>query len=307
MTELVAGLRLAAPAVAALATAAWFDLRLARSGLPPGFALLWRRVAAGLLLAALLYLALFLPLALPAAAVPPDLSTVRPVQLFTLHGLLVATLALWGLLAFGSGGAGRLAGALRLTVGGEPAAAEAREPGDETTGGAAGGEPGDGTAGGEPGDTAGRRIGREVALGLGAGLGIWAAVLLLSAALFAAVTALGGEALLPAEATPLVVLVASQPVWVRLAVSLSAGVVEETFFRGFLQPRLGLLASTGLFVLAHTAYGEPTMLITVTLLSLVYGLLARRRGNVWAAVAAHAVFDGVQLLVLLPAALKALE
>jgi membrane protease YdiL (CAAX protease family) len=94
---------------------------------------------------------------------------------------------------------------------------------------------------------------------------------------------------------------------VRFLVSLSAGVVEESFFRGFLQPRVGILLSTACFTLAHLSYGQPFMLVGIALLSLIYGLLVKWRQNVWPAIAAHALFDGVQLLVIVPAALKMLQ
>src|SRR4029079_2741654 len=97
------------------------------------------------------------------------------------------------------------------------------------------------------------------------------------------------------------------PIPARAAVALSAGVIEEIFFRGFLQPRGGILFSTGLFAFAHLGYGQPFMLVGVTLLSLLYGELLRRRGNVWAPIAAHAVFDLVQLLVVVPLVARALE
>ena len=42
------------------------------------------------------------------------------------------------------------------------------------------------------------------------------------------------------------------------------------------------------------------MLIGITLLSLIYGLLVKWRQNIWPAIAAHALFDGVQLLVIVP-------
>jgi len=94
---------------------------------------------------------------------------------------------------------------------------------------------------------------------------------------------------------------------VRLLISLSAGVVEETFFRGFLQPRVGILLSTLLFVLAHFSYGQPLMLVGIGTLSLIYAFLVRWRQNIWPAIAAHALFDGVQLLVVIPAALRLME
>ena len=49
------------------------------------------------------------------------------------------------------------------------------------------------------------------------------------------------------------------------------------------------------------------MLIGITLLSLIYGFLVKWRQNLWPAIAAHALFDGVQLLVVVPAALKMLQ
>jgi membrane protease YdiL (CAAX protease family) len=66
---------------------------------------------------------------------------------------------------------------------------------------------------------------------------------------------------------------------------------------------MGILLSTLLFALAHFSYGQPFMLVGVTLLSLVYGLLVKWRQNIWPSVAAHALFDGVQLLVIVPGVL----
>jgi membrane protease YdiL (CAAX protease family) len=104
----------------------------------------------------------------------------------------------------------------------------------------------------------------------------------------------------------MVPFIAGLPILVRMLISLSAGVVEETFFRGFLQPRIGLMLSTAFFVLGHLAYGQPLLLIGIALLSLIYGQLVRWRQNIWPAIAAHALFDGVQLLVVIPTTLKLL-
>ena len=70
---------------------------------------------------------------------------------------------------------------------------------------------------------------------------------------------------------------------------------------------MGVLVSTALFALAHLGYGQPFMLVGVTLLSLLYAELRRRRGSVWAPIAAHAIFDLVQLLVVVPLVATALE
>ena len=115
---------------------------------------------------------------------------------------------------------------------------------------------------------------------------------------------LGGQEMLPERPPAMIPWLAGLPVLMRLAVSLSAGVVEEAFFRGFLQPRVGISLSTGLFVLAHAGYEQLLMLVGVTLLSLMFALLVRWRQSIWAAMAAHAVFDAVQLLIVVPMALE---
>ena len=61
------------------------------------------------------------------------------------------------------------------------------------------------------------------------------------------------------------------------------------------------------FALAHFSYGQPFMLIGITLLSLIYGLLVKWRQNIWPAIAAHVLFDAVQLLVVVPGALRLIE
>lgn len=144
----------------------------------------------------------------------------------------------------------------------------------------------------------------EIGFGLVAGFAIWFAVIAALFVIALVVTSLGGERYLPKQAPAMIPWIAGLPVGIRLLLSLSAGVVEETFFRGLLQPRVGIAFSTACFVLAHAAYGQPFMLVGVTLLSLIYAFLVRWRQNLWPAIVAHALFDAVQLLVVIPAALK---
>lgn len=260
-------LRLGLPMLAAVVTAAACDVLANRRERPPGFRTAWRRAAAAALLAGVLYVGVFAPLGAVGLDVELDLSGTRPWQLFSLHALLLAVMLVWGLLAY------------------------ARDR--------------------DRAESLGRRLARafrfasarplaEIGLGLWAGVAIWGGVLLFLVALAAVILALGGQAILPQGPPGVVGFLVAQPVWLRVAMALSAGVVEEAFFRGFLQPRIGLVFSTALFALAHWSYGEPFLLVGVTILSVVYGLLARRRGDVWAAATAHAVFDGVQLLVVVP-------
>lgn len=148
---------------------------------------------------------------------------------------------------------------------------------------------------------------REIGIGLLLGVGAWGAVLVAAILVGMIVVALGGEQALPKQPPALIPFLAGLPIVLRLMISLSAGVVEELFFRGFLQPRIGIALSTLLFVLAHFSYGQPLMLVGIMTLSLIYALLVRWRQTIWPAIAAHALFDAVQLLVIIPMALRFME
>jgi membrane protease YdiL (CAAX protease family) len=320
-------LRLAIPVALGLGVAVALDLMSAARGLgPPGFRVPWRRVLAILVVAALLAVGVFAPLGtLGEKAAAPDVSQIATPQLFLLHALMVATMGIWFLLGF----AGRAARPPTVP-------APAPEPMLEAMPAPEGGD----ESGRESGETGwipspvpppldspvppprvslGRQfaaqfgyipkttVPREIGLGLLLGIGAWMAVLLALMMVAGALWAVGGENAVPKSPPALVPFIAGLPVWVRFLVSLSAGVVEESFFRGFLQPRVGILLSTACFVLAHLSYGQPFMLVGIALLSLIYGFLVKWRQNLWPAMAAHALFDGVQLLVIVPAALKMLQ
>ena len=92
--------------------------------------------------------------------------------------------------------------------------------------------------------------------------------------------------------------------WKKALIVLSAMTVEEAFFRSFLQKRIGLIASTILFALAHFTYGNPLLLIGVTVISLVIGVTFYRTKNVIPGVIAHGVFDAIQLFVIVPIAVR---
>ena len=92
--------------------------------------------------------------------------------------------------------------------------------------------------------------------------------------------------------------------WKKGMIVLSAMTVEELFFRSFLQKRIGLVASTILFGLAHFTYGNPLLLIGVTVVSIVIGIAFYRTKNVLPGIIAHGVFDAIQLFVIVPFAVK---
>ncbi len=271
----------------AVAGAVMVDRMAARRGFdPPGFRDdLSRRLCAGLGLAFIFFIGIFYPAMTFDQHPEVSFDGISPVQLFFFQFILLSWLVVWWALGF-----------LGDAVGGDAVG------GDAVGGDAVGGRKAEEWVS-QLGLRA-RHVGTELSIGLAAGLIGWMAVLSAALLLGMLVVEIGGEGALSAEPVAQIVWLSSLPVGLRITVSLAAGVVEELFFRGFLQPRVGIGASTVLFVGAHLAYGEPFMLFGISLLSLFYAWLAVWRRSVWAAMAAHFVFDAVQLLVVIPAALR---
>jgi membrane protease YdiL (CAAX protease family) len=265
-------LRLLGPLVLALVSATAVDqLTAARGLLPPGFRTPWRRLAGSLVVAGVLYIGVFAALGMVGLERGPLPSSIPPARLFWLQGVLVASLLLWLLLGFAGEPLGGVSWPRML----------ARQLG-----------------------LAARRPHVEAGLGLGLGLLVWPLLLVCMLVVVGALYAFGGENLLPQQPPPLIVWIAGLPAWLKVAVALSAGVVEELFFRGFLQPRVGIAVSTLLFVLAHLSYDQPFLLVGISILSFVFAGLVWWRQNLWPAIAAHFLFDAVQLLILIPWALR---
>lgn len=254
--------------LASLAIAWAVDHFAGRAGLlPPVFAgSKARRLAAGLVLAAVVWIAMISPLATFGQV--PEVAQVPWPALFAVHAVLAVTLAVWLGIAFA--GSGRSVGSVLR-----------------------------GQLGLGPPDP------REIALGIVTGIGFWVPALVCSAAIALAGWSMGWIDL---DASPpgVVLWLVAQPVALRLALAISAGFFEEVFFRGFLQPRIGVAASTLLFVAAHASYGQAPLLGGVAFLSIAFaGLVAWRRG-LWAAIVAHTTFDVLQLLVVIPAVVREL-
>lgn len=100
--------------------------------------------------------------------------------------------------------------------------------------------------------------------------------------------------------SPTIVWLVSRPLWVRLSIVASAMVVEELFFRSFLQPRVGAVAATLMFTAAHGAYGQPLMLVGILVISTVLSVTFARSKSVLPCMAAHGVFDAIQMFVIIP-------
>lgn len=280
---------LAAQSVAAVlagATAWAFDRSMTRRGLkPPGFSPphgAWRWAVSMTLVAAIVYLAGFSTLLASFGPPPParDFAAISRIELFTLQGILVLVLLAWhGLGFWGVEWTGRSEGVAK-----PEAFSFARQYGLATP-----------------------RPMMEIGLGIGLGVITWAVVLVLVVVVYLVVAAIFGEDVLPQKPPDAIPFLATLPFLWRLGLALSAGVVEELFFRGFLQPRVGILASTALFAAAHLGYGQPFMLVGISILSLLYAGIVRWRQSVWAAIAAHATFDAVQILIVIPSLLKFMD
>ena len=102
----------------------------------------------------------------------------------------------------------------------------------------------------------------------------------------------------------MVAWMAALPLWKKGVIVLSAMTVEEAFFRGWLQKRVGLIASTLLFALAHSGLGQPLLLIGVGVISLIIGVTFYRTKNLIPGIIAHGIFDAVQLFVVIPVVFK---
>ena len=276
-------LRSILPVLMALGVSLMIDAQMRRRGLlPPNFRAVaaagesvarrvaFLRTAAITLLALVFWLGVFAPIGQADDGTAPLPTELAVPDRFALHVVLVVTLALWYLLAFGGA------------------------PGATTRWVSQFGLGGDGIA-------------REIGIGVVAGIAGWFAVIGLLLLVALVVYLLGGEEALPAQPPPVITLVVALPIAVRVGLSLSAGIVEELFFRGFLQPRCGVALSTILFVLAHLSYEQPFLLIGVSLLSVLFAALVLWRQNIWAAMTAHTVFDAIQLLFVIPNAIRILE
>jgi len=266
--------------VLSLAGALSVDWLSHRAGLtPPGFLVhegqedqawvaMLRRSLAIMLLAGVFWVGVFGALATLGQSVSVDFGSTGVGALFVLHAIFAAVLTIWYLLGF---------------------AGFRGFPWNRQFGLVA------------------KSVGKEIGIGLAAGVAGWMAVIAALLAIGAAVMTFGGQDALPQTPPPMVTWIAGLPILARLAISMSAGVFEELFFRGFLQPRVGIGLSSLFFVLAHANYEQPMMLVGVGLLSLIFAFLVRWRQSIWAAGTAHALFDAIQLLVVVPIAIEFLE
>ena len=148
-----------------------------------------------------------------------------------------------------------------------------------------------------------RGNGQAVLTGFAVGVGGWIFTITIAVIIGLILVASGVMPKNP-QPSPMIGWMAALPLWKKCVIVLSAMTIEEAFFRGWLQKRIGLIASTILFALAHSGLGQPFLLIGVTLISLVIGFTFYRTKNLIPCIIAHGIFDAVQLFVIIPIVFK---
>ena len=148
-----------------------------------------------------------------------------------------------------------------------------------------------------------QRLGEAVMTGFAVGVAGWIVTLMIALAVALLLSAAGIIPKNP-QPSPMIGWMAALPLWKKATIVLSAMTIEEAFFRGWLQKRIGLILSTMLFALAHSGLGQPLLLIGVSIISLIIGFTFYRTKNLIPGVIAHGIFDAVQLFVLIPVVFK---
>lgn len=147
------------------------------------------------------------------------------------------------------------------------------------------------------------RAGEAVMAGFAVGVGGWIFTILLALMIVLVLSAAGVIPKNP-QPSPMIGWMAALPLWKKGTIVVSAMTIEEAFFRGWLQKRVGLIVSTILFALAHSGFGQPLLLVGVAIISLIIGFTFYRTKNLIPGVIAHGIFDAVQLFVIIPVVFK---
>ncbi|WP_051331168.1 CPBP family intramembrane glutamic endopeptidase [Aneurinibacillus terranovensis] len=86
----------------------------------------------------------------------------------------------------------------------------------------------------------------------------------------------------------------NMPYWHIAVLSVFVGISEEILFRGVIQSLLGIWISSAIFALIHVRYLKKwVMLVSVILISLLFGWLFIRTGTLWTVILAHSLVDFV--------------
>ena len=93
-------------------------------------------------------------------------------------------------------------------------------------------------------------------------------------------------------------IIRKAPLWLAVFSFTVAPVAEEFFFRGFLLPRIGIVASAVLFGLAHYAYSSVAEFLGAFTIGLLLGILLLRTRNIVSVIVAHITFNLISILII---------
>lgn len=144
-------------------------------------------------------------------------------------------------------------------------------------------------------DRLGLRVGDPIR-GLGLALALVVGSFLLLGALAGALHLLGIQ---PPDNERALALGKALTIPSAIAVSASAALGEELFFRGWLQVKLGNLAQAGLFSLAHLSYLNLLEAVVTFGLGLAFGLARERTDSLLAPMLAHFGFNALTFVAIM--------
>ncbi|NYZ74924.1 CPBP family intramembrane metalloprotease [Candidatus Micrarchaeota archaeon] len=93
--------------------------------------------------------------------------------------------------------------------------------------------------------------------------------------------------------------ITSQPAWLLAAAIIAAPVAEETFFRGYLQKKTGVVLSSMVFAALHFGYGSVTEVVAAFSVSIVLGWWVRKNKLLLPAIVAHAAYNALSIALVL--------
>lgn len=130
-------------------------------------------------------------------------------------------------------------------------------------------------------------VGKDIGIGIGAGV----VGLIITVGVTMVFEALGWM-----TDNPVVEQLGPQLTWALVFfIPFVAAVSEEIFFRGFLQPRIGMVGANVLFGFVHLSYQTPLQVLVPMLLGFLFSWTMLRRRSLLPAIVGHFVFNFVAL------------
>ncbi|MCL4373457.1 MAG: CPBP family intramembrane metalloprotease [Candidatus Marsarchaeota archaeon] len=129
---------------------------------------------------------------------------------------------------------------------------------------------------------------------IGIGVGLFAAILLLSLGfgIFSEITGVQ----LPTHVQQ---LLSGMPLYLLLFSFIIAPIDEEILFRGFLVPRIGIIASALIFALLHFSYASISEVAAAFVFGILAGYVFKRTGSLYASITGHMLVNMLTIVTIL--------